>query len=118
MISVYGVDFPTRARLISALGFRSSMSVNFIKERYGSLEELVQKRLRLTDPVEIKRKLLELRDGDKAHGTIIDNSLLAILKAVYLQAPQETQDIVISSVASVTGESDGDLRSKIENFLS
>lgn len=118
MISVYSVDFPTRARLISALGFRSSMSMNFIKERYGTLENLVQKRLKLTDPIEIKRKLLELRDGDKAHGTVIDNSVLAVLKAVYLQAPAATREIVISSIATVTTESAADLTKKVNAFLS
>ena len=118
MISVYGVDFPTRARLINALGFRSSMSVNFIKERYGTLEDLVHKRLKLTDPIEIKRKLLELRDGDKAHGTVIDNSVLAVLKAVYLQAPAATREIVISSIATVTTESAADLTKKVDAFLS
>ena len=115
MISVYGVDFPTRARLINALGFRSSMSV---KERYGTLEDLVQKRLKLTDPLKIKNKLLELRDGDKAHSTAIDNSVLAVLKAVYLQAPAATREIVISSIATVTTESAADLSKKVDAFVS
>lgn len=68
-VTICGVQFDSMLQFFKLLGYKHSMSDNFIKKQFGSIETLIKQRLNLTSDTEIKDALLKLVNSQKKQET-------------------------------------------------
>ena len=125
MIETFGVTFKSLRRLLRLLGYNSVMSINSVKKNYGSIDQLVAKRLQTNDANKIQSILLELKQRENGHtanfdltvSTNIDNVCLAVLRAIYMQCDETLRNTVIATIASVNNINANELKQKINQTL-
>lgn len=124
MLSVFNVEFKSLRELRLALGYTASMSERAIIESYGSLEKMIEQKTGLTDPDQISAKIQAMREIYRKNGTAVpaqasvDQNVITVLKAVYLQAPENARANVIAGVAAATSENAEDLTKRVNAFIS
>lgn len=124
MLSVFNVEFKSLRELRLALGYTASMSERAIIESYGSIEKMIEQKTGLTDPDQISAKIQAMRENYRKTGTAtpaqaaVDQNVITVLKAVYLQAPENARANVIAGVAAATSENAEDLTKRVNDFIS
>ena len=124
MLNVFNVEFKSLRELRLALGYTASMSERAIIQAYGSIEKMIEQKTGLTDPDQISAKIQAMRDNYRKTGTAvpaqtaIDKSVMTVLKAVYMQAPENARANVIAGVAAATSENAEDLTKRVNAFIS
>lgn len=124
MLNVFNVEFKSLRELRLALGYTASMSEKAIIESYGSIEKMIEQKTGLTDPDQISAKIQAMRENYRKTGTAVpaqasvDQNVINVLKAVYLQAPENARANVIAGVAAATSENAEDLTKRVNAFIS
>lgn len=124
MLNVFNVEFKSLRELRLALGYTASMSERAIIESYGSLEKMIEQKTGLTDPDQISAKIQAMRESYRKTGTAtpaqaaVDQNVITVLKAVYMQAPENARANVIAGVAAATSENVEDLTKRVNAFIS
>ena len=124
MIETFGVTFKSLRGLLRLLGYNSVMSINSVKKNYGSIDQLVAKRLQTNDANKIQSILLKLKenengctDFDLTTSTNIDSVCLAVLRAIYMQCDESLRNTVITTIASFNNINANELKQKIDQTL-
>lgn len=124
MLNVFNVEFKSLRELRLALGYTASMSEKAIIESYGSIEKMIEQKTGLTDPDQISAKIQAMRENYRKTGTAVpaqasvDQNVINVLKAVYMQAPENARANVIAGVAAATSENAEDLTKRVNAFVS
>jgi len=124
MLNVFNVEFKSLRELRLALGYTASMSEKAIIQSYGSIEKMIEQKTGLTDLDQISAKIQAMRDNYRKTGTavpaqtVIDKSVMTVLKAVYMQTPENARANVIAGVAAATSENAEDLTKRVNAFIS
>lgn len=118
-ITVYGVDFKNVSELCKLLGYKNSFAMSFIKQKYGTIEDMVKQRLKLDYDYEIKQKLLTLKNEqqEKSENAMCDPAARAVLQAIYNQTNEDVKSITVASVAAVLKVDASELRKRVDLFL-
>ena len=124
MVETFGVTFKSLRGLLRLLGYNSVMSINSVKKNYGSIDQLVAKRLQTNDANKIQSILLKLKENesgctnfDLTASTNIDSVCLAVLRAIYMQCDENLRNTVIATIASVNNINANELKQKIDQTL-
>ena len=125
MVETFGVTFKSLRGLLRLLGYNSVMSINSVKKNYGSIDQLVAKRLQTNDANKIHAILLELKQRENGYtasfdltaSTNIDSVCLAVLRAIYMQCDETLRNTVITTIASVNNINANELKQKIDQTL-
>lgn len=125
MVETFGVTFKSLRGLLRLLGYNSVMSINSVKKNYGSIDQLVAKRLQTNDTNKIHAILLELKQRENGYtasfdltaSTNIDSVCLAVLRAIYMQCDETLRNTVITTIASVNNINANELKQKIDQTL-
>lgn len=118
-INVYGVEFKNVSQLCKLLGYKRSFAMNFINEKYGSLENMISQRLKLSHDYEIKQKLLTLKNElkEKTNDELCDPAARAVLQAIYNQTSEDVKSITAVAVAAAFKIDASELKKRVDEFL-
>ena len=107
---VYNVEFKQKKDVFLALGYSRAIGSTIVTRQYGGLENLIQKRLQLTDEKEITKQLTILRDKfynsdfskkDTGNYKRIDKLAYSCYLSAWNILHSESKDIILKSVASI-----------------
>lgn len=126
---VFNVVFENRTAFFKALGYARMQSKKFVEINYSSYENMVKTRLGMNDIVEIKKKLIELRDAyEKNKGLAPEKSgiaftaeildaLRAFFKVVLSDIDSKKIDDVLKVIAVSKDLKVEELKKALEDFL-
>lgn len=124
MLECFGVQFKSLRSLLRCLGYSAVMSTNSVNKNYGSIDQLIIKRLGTNDPVTLSTMLKELKLKDKGAAVIgdklsasVDPVCIAVMRAIYQQIDQDKRSTIINTIAGLNSIDATELTNKIENFL-
>lgn len=113
-IVVCDVEFESLTALAGALQYRNRIGLKDILKTYGTLENAAAQRLGISDPIELKKKLEELRDNPPPaplktkkvtaeNGKVLDAVTFAVLVANWLNTEENKKREVAANVAPLLG---------------
>lgn len=130
-VTVYNVKFDNLTALARTLGYNALISYNLINSRYnGSCEEFCRRRLKLTDPAALQKRLEELKKHPICAPLRADNGnplgsprqassdVLGVLACAWRLLPDEDRSKILDMLAPAFATTPAKLAKKIEGFIS
>lgn len=125
MLECFGVQFKSLRSLLRCLGYSAVMSTNSVNKNYGSIDQLIIKRLGTNDPAKLSTMLKELKQkekgaalfGESISANNIDPVCIAVMRAIYQQIDQDKRSTIINTIAGLNSIDATELTNKIEELL-
>lgn len=128
-IDVLGVEFKNKTLLFNVLGYKNTMSENFINQNYKNIENMVKTRLGIDSNDLASKKLQELKDnyikentggrapGKKVVTNQIDPAVLNVFVMAYQQLNADSKDLIIKTTARAFNIDVSSLYDKIDHLV-
>lgn len=119
-ITIYGVKFERIADLFKVLGFSSAQSKSYVLQTFGSYENMTARKLKLSDPNQIRERLTALKAGgaQTSESDGLNGAVQACLTAAWSRLSESDRELIIQSTAIALKVSASELSERLKALAS